>query len=316
MPMTCTGGRARCSNSYTTVRFTMLATLFPIPFRQAPPSQALNLCASSAFYVSALNSHPSNCNPIRSHSNISELFFSVLNHLQIFPPDSPKSFRYPQGGTGFSLSTRTSHRNPMSTLRQIEANQRNAQKSTGPTSVTGKATSSMNALKTGIDAKSLVLPSENRAHLDQLIDDYYSHHQPASPDARAFVDDLIYCEWTLRRLRAAETQAWRYQSDNKYSDPQKYPLGQSATSNPNSFSKLQYRLDATRRARQRALDALAKLKAEAAAAPTPAPDPAPPPPASPRSPRQTQARSPRPPPPRPRPSPARRTRRSPFAKPL
>ena len=161
----------------------------------------------------------------------------------------------------------------MSTLRQIEANQRNAQKSTGPTSVTGKATSSMNALKTGIDAKSLVLPSENRAHLDQLIDDYYSHHQPASPDARAFVDDLIYCEWTLRRLRAAETQAWRYQSDNKYSDPQKYPLGQSATSNPNSFSKLQYRLDATRRARQRALDALAKLKAAPdpdAESPTPA----------------------------------------------
>src|ERR1039457_6561706 len=130
----------------------------------------------------------------------------------------------------------------MSTLRQIEANRRNAQKSTGPTSVTGKATSSMNALKTGIDAKSLVLPSENRAHLDQLIDDYYSHHQPASPDARAFVDDLIYCEWTLRRLRAAETQAWRYQSDNKYSDPQKYPLGQSVTANPNSFSNLQYHL--------------------------------------------------------------------------
>jgi hypothetical protein len=35
----------------------------------------------------------------------------------------------------------------MSTLRQIEANRRNAQKSTGPTSVTGKAASSMNALK-------------------------------------------------------------------------------------------------------------------------------------------------------------------------
>jgi hypothetical protein len=133
----------------------------------------------------------------------------------------------------------------------------------------------MNALKTGIDAKSLVLPSENRADLDQLIADYYLHHQPASPDARAFVDDLIYCEWTLRRLRAAETQAWRYQSDNKYSDPQKYPLGQSVTANPNSFSKLQYRLDATRRARWRALDALAKLKTEAAAAPTAAPGPAP-----------------------------------------
>jgi hypothetical protein len=36
----------------------------------------------------------------------------------------------------------------MSTLRQIEANRRNAQKSTGPTSVIGKAVSSMNNLKT------------------------------------------------------------------------------------------------------------------------------------------------------------------------
>ena len=43
----------------------------------------------------------------------------------------------------------------MSTRRQIEANRRNAQKSTGPPSVTGKAASSMNALKTGIYAKSL-----------------------------------------------------------------------------------------------------------------------------------------------------------------
>ena len=126
----------------------------------------------------------------------------------------------------------------MSTLRQIEANRRNAQKSTGPTSVTGKATSSMNALKTGIYGQSLVLPSENLADLDQLTEDYYQHHQPATPDARCFVDDLIYCEWMLRRLRAAETQAWQYQSDNKYSDPQKYPLGQSATCHATTFSKL------------------------------------------------------------------------------
>src|ERR1017187_1089783 len=142
----------------------------------------------------------------------------------------------------------------MSTLRQIEANRRNAQKSTGPTSVTGKATSSMNALKTGIDAKSLVLPSENRAHLDQLIDDFYQHHQPTTPDARGLVDEPIYCERMLRRLRGAETQAWQYQSDNKHSAPKKYPRGQPAPCHSTTFSKLQYRLDATRRARLRALD--------------------------------------------------------------
>ncbi len=91
----------------------------------------------------------------------------------------------------------------MSSLRQIEANRRNALKSTGPTSVMGKAVSSMNALKTGIHAKSLVLPSEKLADLEQLMEEYYHHHQPASPEARLLLDDLINCEWTLRRLHAA-----------------------------------------------------------------------------------------------------------------
>jgi hypothetical protein len=129
----------------------------------------------------------------------------------------------------------------------------------------------MNAFKTGIHAQSLVLPSENLADLEQLTEDYYLHHQPATPDARGLVDELIYCEWMLRRLRAAETQAWQYQTDDKYRDPPKYPLGQSVTCHSTTFSKLQYRLDATRRARLRTLDALAKLQAEAAASPAPAP---------------------------------------------
>src|ERR1035437_803999 len=159
----------------------------------------------------------------------------------------------------------------MSTVRQIEANRRNSEKSTGPTSVTGKAVSSMNALKTGIHAKSLVLPSEKLADLEQLIDEHYHLNHPAPPEARDFVDDLIYCEWTLRRLRAADTQMWQYQSDDRFRDPQKYPLGYAASCNPGTFSKLQYRLDAPRRARVRALQALEKLKAEAAAAPAPAP---------------------------------------------
>ena len=155
----------------------------------------------------------------------------------------------------------------MSTLRQIDANRRNAQKSTGPTSVTGKAVSSMNAVKTGIHAKSLILPTEKLADLEELIEEYYRHHQPASPEARLLVDDLITCEWTLRRLGAAETQAWKYQEQESWTGPEKYPLGKSATVHFNTFSKLQYRLDATRRAihraLHRALQALKQLQAEA-----------------------------------------------------
>ena len=95
----------------------------------------------------------------------------------------------------------------------------------------------MNALKTGIHAKSLVLPSEKVADLEQLIDEFYQSHQPTTPDARSFVDDLIRCEWTLRRLDTAETQMWLYQNDDKFRTPQKYPLGYSASCNSTPFSK-------------------------------------------------------------------------------
>src|ERR1017187_10147739 len=136
----------------------------------------------------------------------------------------------------------------MSTLRQIEANRRNAQKSTGPTSVTGKATSSMNALKTGIHAKSLVLPSEKLADLELLIDEYYQHHNPASPEARALLEDLIRCEWLQRRLHTAETQFWAFDNKDAWTPDNQYPLGQTVSRRSKAFGQLQWRINCTRRA--------------------------------------------------------------------
>jgi hypothetical protein len=90
----------------------------------------------------------------------------------------------------------------------------------------------MNALKTGIHAKSLILPTEKLADLEELIEEYYRHHQPASPEARLLVDDLITCEWTLRRLGAAETQAWKYQEQESWTGPEKYPSESPPPSTP------------------------------------------------------------------------------------
>ena len=165
----------------------------------------------------------------------------------------------------------------MSSLRQIEANRRNAQKSTGPTSVTGKAASSMNALKTGIYAKSLVLPSEKLADLEQLIDEYYQSHNPTTPEARSLVDDLIYGEWLKRRLRAAETQIWAYDHQENYRPDPKYPLGQTAANRGKAFAQLQWRIECTRRASRQALQDLQQLHAAAAAAPVPVVEPPQPP---------------------------------------
>jgi len=140
------------------------------------------------------------------------------------------------------------------------------QKSTGPTSVTGKAVSSMNALKTGIYAKSLVLPSEKLADLEQLIDEYYESHHPATPEARSLVDDLIYGEWLKRRLRAAETQIWAYDHQENYRPDPKYPLGQTAASRGKAFAQLQWRIECTRRASRQALQDLQQLQSQTAPA--------------------------------------------------
>jgi hypothetical protein len=129
----------------------------------------------------------------------------------------------------------------------------------------------MNALKTGIHAKSLILPSEKLADLEQLIDEYYQSHNPTTPEARSLVDDLIYGEWLKRRLRAAETQIWAYDHQESYRPDPKYPLGQTAANRGKAFAQLQWRIECNHRASRQALQDLSQLEAaakvEAAAAP-------------------------------------------------
>ena len=94
----------------------------------------------------------------------------------------------------------------MATDRQLEANRRNAQLSTGPTSPAGKASSSMNALKSGIHAKSLLIKGESQEELESLKAEIYAEYQPATTKARLLADEIIRCDWTLRRLSKAEAQ--------------------------------------------------------------------------------------------------------------
>src|ERR1017187_7768187 len=85
--------------------------------------------------------------------------------------------------------------------------------STGPRSAEGKARSSMNALKSGIYSKSLIIPGEDPAHLETLLDEYFQRDRPAVPEQRDLVDILVRSTWTLRRLAVAEAQVYSHQMD-------------------------------------------------------------------------------------------------------
>ena len=83
----------------------------------------------------------------------------------------------------------------MSSDAQIAANRLNAEKSTGPTSVEGKANSRFNSLKTGLYAKSAVLPGEEAAEREALAEAFRERFQPKTPEQAFLVEELIRGNW-------------------------------------------------------------------------------------------------------------------------
>jgi hypothetical protein len=169
----------------------------------------------------------------------------------------------------------------MSSRKQTQANRLNAQKSTGPRSVEGKAASRMNALKTGIDAESLVVPGEDADDLTTLTAEYLESCRPASPQERVQVDILIRADWQLRRLARAEAQLWQDADNDLTERARAFPLGNAYRDYSNVFTRLQRRIDATERSYRLALRELKQLQAVRPATPADAPAEAPLPPPKP-----------------------------------
>jgi hypothetical protein len=87
----------------------------------------------------------------------------------------------------------------MATEAQREANQRNAQKSTGPRSDAGKARASRNATQHGLCNTIPVMSDEDRAQFEELLNDLNEEHQPAGTTEGL----LVY------KMAAAFLNGWR-----------------------------------------------------------------------------------------------------------
>src|ERR1700761_1391396 len=102
---------------------------------------------------------------------------------------------------------------PMTSLRQIEANRRNAANSTGPKTKAGKLRSRRNALRHGLSAETVVEIVED-------IDDYKGFEAAviADYDARTAVERELVLRlasllWRLRRATAIETELLTIQAE-------------------------------------------------------------------------------------------------------
>ena len=97
--------------------------------------------------------------------------------------------------------------NPIS-QKQLEANRRNAQKSTGPGTPQGQACSRRNALKHGLLAKEVVICDgdgvESQDDFDSLLADLYEELRPQGVIEETLVERVATCYWRLRRAQRYE----------------------------------------------------------------------------------------------------------------
>ena len=93
----------------------------------------------------------------------------------------------------------------MTSLRQIEANRRNALKSTGPTTQEGKERSRCNAVRHGLTAETVIAVLESSADYQAFEAAVTSDYNAETAVERELVLRLASVLWRLRRATGMET---------------------------------------------------------------------------------------------------------------
>ncbi len=99
----------------------------------------------------------------------------------------------------------------MPTQKQLEANRRNATKSTGPRTRAGKALSSRNALRHGLCAEQVLLPYEDEGEYERLGEQLIDDFSPVGALETTLVQTLAADLWRIGRIRKIEVGVLAWQ---------------------------------------------------------------------------------------------------------
>ena len=92
----------------------------------------------------------------------------------------------------------------MASAAQAAASRVNGALSHGPTSESGKAISSLNALKTGLTGRTVLLPSEDAALYEAHLARFRDLYQPVGDQELALVQSLADTHWRIARIPSLE----------------------------------------------------------------------------------------------------------------
>jgi hypothetical protein len=92
----------------------------------------------------------------------------------------------------------------LTTTRQIAANKRNAQKSTGPATEEGRRLSSKNALKHGLTAREVTIDEAEAKKFAAFRDDLVADLAPQGALEEQLVQEIAVHSWRMRRVYRLE----------------------------------------------------------------------------------------------------------------
>ncbi|HVW09976.1 MAG TPA: hypothetical protein VHC90_15410 [Bryobacteraceae bacterium] len=102
----------------------------------------------------------------------------------------------------------------MPTQKQIDANRRNAQKSTGPKTEKGKSISRLNAHRDGFTGQIVILSDEDRPHFEKFKAAFVNDLAPKTTLELSLAHSIAWDTWRLNHLRAVESNLFALGAEN------------------------------------------------------------------------------------------------------
>jgi hypothetical protein len=123
------------------------------------------------------------------------------------PADQPHASAQPspQDHLDFAPEPSCAGAKPALSPARLAANRANAALSTGPTSDAGRATSSLNALKTGLTGRTILLPADDVEAYQGHLARFEAQWKPATDPERSLLQSIADTEWRLLRIPSLES---------------------------------------------------------------------------------------------------------------
>ncbi|MBE7158181.1 MAG: hypothetical protein INR62_07065, partial [Rhodospirillales bacterium] len=90
-------------------------------------------------------------------------------------------------------------------LDRAERNRRNAENSCGPRTPEGKNVSKLNAVKTALTGRTVLLPTDEVAHYERHVQNWFADFEPQTPREEYLTQSIADTEWRLERIVQIES---------------------------------------------------------------------------------------------------------------